>query len=92
MTQNNKIDFKIAIGIFLMIISLLGWIIPFAVIPFLHISAQHKALCITAWLIFGQVTYNLGFILVGSLLIIKIRQNKISWKKIKHWLVRNFAK
>ncbi len=58
-------DKKIILAASLMLISLLGWIIPLFVLPWLDLSLKEKALATTFWLIFGQVTYNIGFVIAG---------------------------
>lgn len=63
---------RFALALFLMIISNLGWIMPLLIVPMEYADVEHKAFYITAWVVFGQVTYNIGFFLAGAELVKKL--------------------
>lgn len=65
---------RFARALFLMIISNLGWIMPLLIVPMRFVDVEHKAFYILGWIIFGQVTYNIGFFLAGATIVKKLRK------------------
>jgi hypothetical protein len=76
----KKINKKFATALFLMIISNLGWLLPLILVPVLKISIQAKALLTTGCIIFGQITYNIGFFMIGGQFIKRLKNKKINLK------------
>lgn len=64
---------RFAIALFLMIISNLGWIMPILILPMEYVDVDRKALYIMLWIVFGQVTYNVGFFIAGAEIVRKLR-------------------
>ena len=65
-------------GILLMLLSHLGWIIPVFLLPALDVSWKIKGVLLTLCLIYGNVTYNLGMVLVGADLVRRLKQKQIN--------------
>jgi hypothetical protein len=74
---------KIITALSLIIVSNLGWLIPISVIPWLDIDLERKALVSLSWVIFGQVSYNAGLLLVGADILKKFHQKKIKLQAIR---------
>jgi len=77
---NKNIDTKFIIALSLMLISNLGWIIPLSVIPWLGVSVEERAVLATGFIIFGQITYNIGLLMLGKKVINKLKKRKINFK------------
>ena len=82
---------RIAFALFMMIISNLGWIMPLLIVPMEYVDVERKGLYILAWIIFGQVTYNIGFFIAGSQVVKKLRDKGITLHNI-HTQISLFAK
>ncbi|MFC1516958.1 transporter suffix domain-containing protein [Candidatus Margulisiibacteriota bacterium] len=82
MPKQKLFNFKGLFAVFLMAISNLGWALPVFLIPFLEIPLKTKALLTTSLIVFGQVTFNLGLILLGGQVIHRLRKEKINLKHI----------
>jgi len=78
--EKKSIFYKIGIG--LIIISLLCWLIPI-IVPFTPLSTQLKAGIITGGLIFAEVMFWGGALLVGKEVAAKFKSylNPRNWKK-----------
>ncbi|WP_232324843.1 transporter suffix domain-containing protein [Halobacillus mangrovi] len=70
------------LGIFLIIASILTWVLSPVVIPFLPLSSKVKAISITSSLVIGEVIFWIGALMVGKEAAKKIRKsfNPKSWK------------
>ncbi|MYL33666.1 transporter suffix domain-containing protein [Pontibacillus yanchengensis] len=73
------------LGIFLIIISVLTWILSPVLIPFLPLTNGVKAISITTTLVIGEVIFWIGTLMVGKEVANKIRKsfNPKNWKKKK---------
>ncbi|MFC1477919.1 hypothetical protein ACFL57_00485 [Candidatus Margulisiibacteriota bacterium] len=71
---------KTFLGLALMLLSHLGWIIPVTLIPLLNMSLQANAILVTACVIYGNVTYNLGMVLFGADIVKRLRHKGINLK------------
>jgi len=71
------------VGIFLIIFSVLTWILSPILIPFLPITNGMKAISITTSLIIGEVIFWIGTLMVGKEVAHKIRKsfNPKNWRK-----------
>ncbi|MFB5285192.1 transporter suffix domain-containing protein [Peribacillus sp. Hz7] len=78
--EKKSIFYKIGIG--LIIISLLSWLIPI-IVPFTPLSTKLKAGIITGGLIFAEVMFWGGALLVGKEVAAKFKSylNPRNWKK-----------
>ena len=78
--EKKSILYKIGIG--LLIISVLSWLIPL-IIPFTDFPTKVKAGIITGGLIFAEVMFWVGALLVGKEVAAKFKSylNPINWKK-----------
>lgn len=74
-------------ALFLMIISNLGWIMPILIVPMEQVDIEHKAIFIAGWVIFGQVTYNVGFFIAGAEIVKKLRKKGITLHGIHTQLI-----
>ncbi len=62
------------LGLGLMIISFLPWLIIAVIVPFLPIPLAQKALLVPALLVFAEVLFWLGVLLVGKEVVQKYRR------------------
>jgi hypothetical protein len=73
---------KITFALFLMLISNLGWILPILLVPLLEYSLEIKAFLVAGLIVFGQVTYNLGLLLVGANIYKRLKKKHINLKYV----------
>ncbi|MFA5927754.1 MAG: hypothetical protein WC838_00420 [Candidatus Margulisiibacteriota bacterium] len=101
MRKRGLLQFKVLSGLFLMLISQLGWIAPLIILPLGRSSLESKGLILAFWLVFGNVTFNLGAFLVGAELIKKLRRQRFNlhfvwgqmlflYKIVHKWLTKKY--
>ncbi|MFD1019593.1 transporter suffix domain-containing protein [Thalassobacillus hwangdonensis] len=84
--QNNsrtQKPFTYKIGLFLIISSVLVWVIAPVLIPFLPLTNGMKAITITTSLVIGEIIFWIGAVMVGKEAAKKIRKsfNPKNWRK-----------
>jgi hypothetical protein len=62
------------LGLFLIIISFLPWLAMAIILPFISLSVAQKALLVPALLVFAEVIFWLGALLVGKEVVQRYRR------------------
>jgi hypothetical protein len=77
MTISKFLSPKVIFALSLMLISNLGWIVPLITVPWLPWTVEQETAWAIFWIVFGQITYNIGLFLAGAVLIKKLRARKV---------------
>ncbi|MTJ52180.1 transporter suffix domain-containing protein [Anabaena sp. UHCC 0253] len=72
------------LGLVLIIVSFLPWLAIALIVPFLPISVAQKAILVPALLVFAEVIFWLGALLVGKEVVQKYRR----YFNLRYWKIR----
>jgi len=76
-------SWRLKLAVFLMLISVLGWL-PAVAAPFLRLGAKLSTILITGGIIFGQISWNAGLIIGGAEAIANFQTIKKAIKTFLH--------
>ena len=67
---------RMAFGLFLVLLSNLGWLLPIILTPFLKVDLETKAFIAFVFIVLGQIAYYLGLVIAGKHLLHMLREKK----------------